>query len=103
MVNWRSAKRSHVDAERVQVLKSLAAQELSANFMTRCGLALNQHHASPFAGQPDRCGTAGYSTAENENFVLQGNLIQIGRSNGNLLFRTPYAFRTPYVFSNPLP
>ena len=85
MVDGRGAKRGHVDAQRVQVLKGLTAQELSADLMAWCGLALDQRDASSLAGERDRSGTACYSTTEDENFVLQANPIQIGRSNGNLL------------------
>src|ERR1700688_206749 len=70
----------------MQVLKGLTAQELSANLMARCGLALNQRNDSSLAGQRDRSGTARHSTTQDENFGLQRNLIQIGRCNGNLLF-----------------
>jgi hypothetical protein len=49
--------------------------------MAWCGLALNQRHASPLAGQRDRSGTTCYSTTEDENFVFERNPIQIGRSN----------------------
>ena len=54
--------------------------------MARCGLALNQRNDSSLAGQRDRSRTARHSTTQDENFVLQRNLIQIGRCNGNLLF-----------------
>ena len=87
VVDGHGAKRGHVDAERMQVLKGLTAQELSADLMARCGLAFDQRDASSLAGERDRSGTACHSTTEDENFVLQRNPIQIGRSNGNLLFR----------------
>ncbi len=73
--------------KRVQVLKRLTAQELSADLMTRRGLAFDQRDASPLAGERDRSGTACHSATEDENFVLQMNPIQIGRFNWNLLFR----------------
>ena len=45
IVDGHGAKRGHVDAECVQVLKGLAAQELSADFMARGGLAFDQRNA----------------------------------------------------------
>jgi hypothetical protein len=76
VVDGRGAKRGHVNAERVQVLKGLTAQELSADLMAWCGLAFDQRHASSLAGQRDRSGAACYSTTEDENFVLQASPIQ---------------------------
>ena len=59
--------------------------------MARCGLPFDQRNASSLAGERDGSGTARHSTTEDENFVLQRNLFQIRRSNGNLLLRTRYA------------
>jgi hypothetical protein len=61
----------HVDAERVQVLKSLTAYKLSAHLMARCGFAFNQRYTSSLAGERDGGGTACHSTTNDENFVLQ--------------------------------
>ena len=90
IVDRYGAKRGHVDTERVQILKGLTAQELSADLMPRCGLAFDQRDAPSLARERDRSGTACHSTTEDENFVLQRNLIQIGCSNLNLLFRIRY-------------
>ena len=87
VVDGHGAKRGHIDAERMQILKGLTAQELSANLMVRCGLALNQRNDSSLAGQRDRGRTARRSTTQDENFVLPRNLIQIGRCDGNLLVK----------------
>jgi hypothetical protein len=78
VVDRHGAKRSHVDAQRMQVLKRFTAQELSAHLMTRCGLAFNQRDASSLSGQRDRSRTARHSTTKNENFVFERKLIQIG-------------------------
>jgi hypothetical protein len=55
----------------VQVFKGLAAQELAADFMARSGFAFNQGDASSLAGERDRSGTTGHSTAEDQYFILQ--------------------------------
>jgi hypothetical protein len=46
--------------------------------VARFGLAFDQRNASPFARERDRSSTAGYSAAEDKDFVLQRNLIQVG-------------------------
>ena len=73
VVDGHGAKRGHVDAERVQIFKGLTAQELSADFMARRGLAFDQRNASSLAGERDGSGTACHSTTEDENFILQRN------------------------------
>jgi len=59
----------------VQVFKGLTAQELSADFMARGGLAFDQRDAQSLAGERDSSGAARYSTTEDENFVVQRNSI----------------------------
>jgi hypothetical protein len=71
VVDGHGAKRSHVDAERMQILKGLTTYKFSAHLMARCRLAFNQRDASSFASEGDRSGTTRHSTTENENFVLQ--------------------------------
>jgi len=58
------AQGGDIDAERMQILKGLAAQELSADFMARSGLAFNQGDAAPFAGEFDGNGAACDSSTE---------------------------------------
>lgn len=95
MVDAHGAKRSHVNAERVQILEGLTAEELSADLMARCGLAFDQRDAPSLARERDRSGTAGNSTTKDENFLLHRNSIQRGRCNGNLLFPIRYAGTVP--------
>jgi hypothetical protein len=64
MIDGKGAERGHVDAEQVQVLKSLTAQELSANLMARGGLAFDQRDLPSPAGQRDSSGAACDATAE---------------------------------------
>ncbi len=70
VVNGHSAKRSHVDPQRMQVLKGLTAQELSADLMPRGGLAFDQRDAPSLSSQSDRSGTTCHSATDDENFVL---------------------------------
>jgi hypothetical protein len=74
----------------MQIFKGLTAQEFSANLMARSGLAFDQRNLPSLAGQRDSSGAACYATAEDENFILYWNLIQIGRCNWNLLVRILY-------------
>ena len=91
VVDGHGAKRGHIDAERMQVLKGLTAEELSADLMARCGFAFDQRDASSLAGKRDRSGTACHSTTEDENFVLQRNPdSEFDVANWNLLFWTRY-------------
>jgi hypothetical protein len=87
VVDAHGAKRGHVDAERVKILKGLTAKKLSTDFMTRCGFPFNQSDASPLACERDGGGTACHSTTEDENFFLQWDRVQIGCTNG----KTPFA------------
>ena len=84
------AKRGHLDTERVQVLKRLTAQKLSADLMPRCGLAFDQGDAPSIARERDGSGTACHAPADDKNFIGIWNPIQTGRSNWNLLFRILY-------------
>ena len=70
-MDGHGAERGDINAERVQILEGFAAEELSADFVARCGLAFNQRDAAAFAGQSDGSGAARHSAAEDEHFVLQ--------------------------------
>jgi len=90
VIDGHRAKCGHVYAQGMEVLKGLTAQELSADLMARRGLAFDERNASSLARERDGGGTACDSTTDDENFVFERNPIQIGRSNGNLLFRIRY-------------
>ena len=51
MIDRHGAKTGYVDTKRMQVFERFTAQELSANFMARCGFALDQRNAQSFARQ----------------------------------------------------
>jgi hypothetical protein len=86
IVDGRGAKRGHVDAERVQVLKGLTTQELTADFVARSELAFDQPDVTAFANKRNSSGTACHSTTEDKNFVLQWTPLQIGRSSSKLAY-----------------
>ena len=64
MIDGHRTERGHVDAERMQIFKGLAAQELSAHLMARCGLAFDQRNLPSLAGQRDSSGAACDATSE---------------------------------------
>src|SRR3984885_15013275 len=72
IIDGHRAKRGHVDAKCVQVLKGLTAQEFSADLMARCGLAFDQRDASSLPSERDRSSTACHSTTKDQYFILQG-------------------------------
>jgi len=89
MIDRHGAKTGYVDTKRMQVLKRLTTQELSANLMPRCGLTFDERNAMSFARQRDRSSTTCHTTTEDENFVLQGTPISTGGLMGSKLFRAP--------------
>jgi hypothetical protein len=82
VVDGHCAKRGHVDAERMQILKGLTAQELAANLVTRCRLALDQSNASSLAAERYSGRTPCNSTTDDENFISPWNPIVSDRSIG---------------------
>ena len=100
VVDRYGAKRRHIHPERVQILKRLTAQELSADLMPRCGLAFDQSDASPLPRERDGSCTACHTPTDDENFIWNRYTIQTGRSNWNLLFRIRYVgfYRVYWVF-----
>ena len=60
-MDGNGAKRCHVDAQCVQILKGLTAEKFPADLMPGCGFAFDQCYASSLAGKRDRSGTTCYS------------------------------------------
>lgn len=66
----------------MQVFEGLAAEELSADLVAGRGLALDEGDAAAFAAEGDGGGTAGDTSADDEDFILAWIRIADGRFIG---------------------
>ena len=88
MIDRHGAKTGYVDTKRMQVLKRLTTQELSANLMPRCGLTFDERNAMSFARQRDLSSTTCNTTTEDENFVSQISSVLSQLNGSHAFFRS---------------
>jgi hypothetical protein len=76
---------SDVEAERVQIFESFAAEELSAEFVAGLGLAFDEGDAAAVAGEGNGSGGAGDTASDDEHVIAAGNGIALRGWDGRRL------------------